>query len=262
MTVIEILDAAFKLYRDNFFLFLGIMAVPYVPIVVLFAASYGALFTAVPEAQGAPSKEMAAGVIVLFCGMMAAVLLLHLIAIPIAKGALSRAIADRYLGRTVSLQSAYAAIFAIFWKYLLTTFLVGLLVGLGAMFCLVPGIYVAVLFAFVPPIMIVEGVTGTDAMSRSKDLSGGHRWRVLGLWAITVVVGFILGGVIQMAYQWIAPLWIESEALRTVLSQSASWMATLLVEPLWAVAWVLLYFDVRVRKEAFDLQLAAARMAS
>jgi hypothetical protein len=277
MTVVQILDASFRLYRENFFLFVGIIAVPFVPITIIMIASMAFLFATLPEAeqgdafqalllQPAPQQETVnfehmGTFLIAFLVMMGFFLLLYLIAIPIARGALTRAVSDRYLGRPASFGDSYRAVFAIFWRYLGTTLLVGLVVGLGFIFCIVPGIVLFTLFAFVPMIMIVENLAGTDSMGRSKDLSAGHRGRIFGLAVLNVLIAWFLSAILSMIFDVLLPLAVDSPVLLQTLSFATSQILQLLLEPIWTLAFILLYYDVRIRKEAFDLHLLAVRSA-
>jgi hypothetical protein len=279
MTVVQILDASFRIYRENFFLFLGIMAIPYVPVIILSLISYGVMFSAMgedfqrqqanpwgfffnPSAQEEGSRQ--AVNIGLMCGAIAAALaitlVVFLVAIPIAKGALTRAVSDRYLGRPATLGGSYRAVFSIFWRFLGTTMLVGLVTGIGFIFCIIPGIFLFILFAFTSQIMIVEGIAGTNAMGRSKDLGTGHRWRILGLALLTLLVNYAIGCTSGFIFQFILPRLIDSPTLLYLMNTGSGYLIQMLIEPLWGVAWILMYYDVRIRKEAFDLQLLATRV--
>lgn len=264
MTVVQILDASFRLYRENFMLFMGIMAVPFVPVIIGMIAVTGMLGGSIRQMDSSdPAGVSAATMSLMIIGLisMAFFILLYLIAVPIARGALTRAVSDRYLGRPASFGESYRAIFSMFWRYLGTTLLVGLVVGLGFIACVIPGIFLFTLFAFVPMIMIIEGQAGTDAMGRSKDLSAGHRWRIFGLAVLTVVINWFLGAIIGLVFDVILPRLVDSPTLLGMLSMAASQVLTLLLEPIWTLSFILLYYDVRIRKEAFDLHLMALRTA-
>lgn len=261
MTVVQILDASFRLYRENFMLFMGIMAVPFVPVIIGMIAVMGMLGGAVqitPSEDGTINSTQM-GLAIAGLVSMGFFLLLYLIAVPIARGALTRAVSDRYLGKTASFGESYRAIFSIFWRYLGTTMLVGLVMGIGFLLCLIPGIFFFTFFAFVPMIMIIEGLAGTDAMGRSFNLSSGHRLRVLGLAVLTVVINWFLGIIISLVFDVILPRFVDSPTLLSMLNMGVSQVVALLLEPVWTLSFILLYYDVRIRKEAFDLHLMALR---
>jgi len=280
MTVVQILDASFRVYRENFFLFLGIMAIPYVPVTIFAMIANGILFASLPphmrDRQARPfqslqysgpaegtSEEMGNVALVMgtYLAFVVAALIIFLIAIPIAKGALTRAVSDRYLGRPATLGASYRAVFSIFWRFLGTSMLVGLVLGVSFLCFCIPFLFMFVFFAFVSQIMILEGQAGTNAMGRSMDLSKGHRWRILGLGVLTVLVNWILGCVSGALFQFVLPYVVDSPTLLALLNTASGNLIQMVIEPLWAVAWILLYYDVRIRKEAFDLQILATRVS-
>lgn len=54
------------------------------------------------------------------------------------------------------------------------------LAGIGYLLCVVPGITVAVILALVYPIAVLEKASAVDALVDSKELTKGHRWKILG----------------------------------------------------------------------------------
>jgi len=71
--------------------------------------------------------------------------------------------------------------------------LVAVIVGIGAIFLLLPGIYAALSLYFVRQEVAVENKNFLDAIRDSWALTGGSRWEVLGLAIILFVIGLIAG---------------------------------------------------------------------
>ncbi|MBX4187181.1 MAG: hypothetical protein KW802_02925 [Candidatus Doudnabacteria bacterium] len=84
-----------------------------------------------------------------------------------------------------------------FWRYIWTSFLLGLILFLGFVLLVVPGIIFAVWYAFAGMIVIVEGISGMDAIRQSKTYVKG-RWGKVA-WRIAVptlwlfLIQFLLG---------------------------------------------------------------------
>jgi uncharacterized membrane protein YhdT len=120
----------------------------------------------------------------------------------VLQGALTRAAIDDLSGKGVQLGSAVSSAVAI----VLPLFGLGILVGLGvlagAIFLIVPGIYLALCWAVSSPVMVVERLGVTASMQRSMQLTQNHRWAILGLVVLYVIaymivmaiVGAIVGG--------------------------------------------------------------------
>ena len=84
-------------------------------------------------------------------------------------------------------------------KFFITSFLAGVVVVLGFMLLLIPGIIFAVWFSFVLGVLIFEGKSGTAAMSRSRELTKGRFWQVawyIAFPALIVIVMQALGGLV------------------------------------------------------------------
>ena len=97
-------------------------------------------------------------------------------------------------------------------------------------------------------------------MSRSSALTKGSRGRIFVIWLLFVVLAFGIGMLVQWPIQLGAGVGARSALRHVALGwQVASLVATFLSEclvgPLITIAFSLVYYDQRVRKEAFDLQL-------
>jgi len=139
--------------------------------------------------------------------------------------------------------------------------LVGLLVALselvGALFCLV-GLFAAeALFAVAIPVVILERRRAFAAMSRSMELTRTHFWHVLGL----IMTASLLSALLNVTLAAALDRWSSSGASSTtiVVAQGlVNTIASLITVPFVSTAIVALYFDLRIRDEAFDVQLAMA----
>ena len=63
----------------------------------------------------------------------------------------------------------------------LTSLLVQVLVSLGMVFLIVPGVFLAVMLLVSTVACILEDRSPVEALKRSRELTRGNRWRVLGL---------------------------------------------------------------------------------
>ncbi|TIV98483.1 MAG: hypothetical protein E5V85_11175 [Mesorhizobium sp.] len=88
---------------------------------------------------------------------------------------------------------ALALSFPILGVSLLAT--LGIIVGL--LLLIVPGILLVLRWAVALPVLIQEKRGILDSMARSRDLTKGNRWPLLGLWLILIVTGALAGLVIN-----------------------------------------------------------------
>ena len=138
---------------------------------------------------------------------------------------------------------------------LLVSVLVGLAVIGGLILFIIPGIYIAIRLCVSIEALVVEGRRGTEAMGRSWGLVGGHWWHAFG----TLVVAGLLTGIVN------AVITAPFGATGWVVQGVAAALATVVTLPYGALVGVLLYLDLRARKERLtietlrtDLQVSAA----
>lgn len=79
-----------------------------------------------------------------------------------------------------------------YWPFFLVSLLTGLIIGLGFLFLIVPGIIFAVWFAFSTYVVICEDKRGFKALSRSRELIKGHWWSVAKRVFVIMIITFPL----------------------------------------------------------------------
>ncbi len=85
-------------------------------------------------------------------------------------------------------------LFALF----LLSIVVGVLVAIGFVLFIIPGIILTLMWMVSTPAMMVEGKGVFDSMSRSSELTKGNRWRILGVGALIVVAYLVLAVIIGL----------------------------------------------------------------
>jgi hypothetical protein len=234
MTAGQILKEAFELYRENFTLFLGIVLMPLVVEVVL-----GILLVA-SATSGGPTVIL--GLLTLIVAVALSLL---------AVGAQTVAVASRYLGRTISVGQAYSAIGAdTLWVLFLSAIAAGIVIGIGLILLVIPGIYLAVRLAFVSQAVVLERSGVSQAFRRSWSLVEGSWWRVFGIAIVTFVIVAIVGSIIQQIIGALLGSGTSGVVLRTLISGAVQ----LVLRPYAFTVLILLYFDLRLRKEDFNMQ--------
>ena len=120
---------------------------------------------------------------------------------------------------------------------------------------------------FLPQVVMIEGQSVGSALSRAMSLGGGNWYRVgaitlftyfvslslLAAFTIPFIIALQYFGLLSTEY-FLSPGW-------NVIYGAFNQISNLLVLPIWIVSFTLLYFDTRVRKEAYDLELLAREVA-
>lgn len=122
---------------------------------------------------------------------------------------------------------------------------------------------VAARVVFLPQIVMIEGESAGNALGRAIRLGKGNWYRVAAIVVFTYFVslsllaaltlpvffGLYLAGMMNSEF-FLTPAW-------NILYTSFRDVTGLLSLPIWIVSFTLLYFDSRVRKEAYDVDLLA-----
>jgi hypothetical protein len=249
MGIGEILSTAFRLYQRHWRTLLAIAAVVVVPFTLLQYLLGDQLRTRgeVTSNGVVETATWAVGI----AGLVAA--LAGVVMVLVLTGAITRAVAAEVAGEDPGVEQSYRFGFHRFWSVLLVSVLVGLAIIGGLILFIIPGIYIGVRLAVSIETLVVEGRRGTQAMGRSWELVGGHWWHAFG----TLVVAGLLTGVVNAVIT--APFGNTGWFVQAV----AAAVATVVTLPYGVLVGVLLYLDLRARKENLTLeQLRADLQAS
>jgi hypothetical protein len=290
LSLVELLDRAIRLYRQNFLKFVAIIAVVQLPLTLIsmflsaFMMSPALVrmqqYTRQPTRVD-PSSLFGVGYWTAICGSLAVAVLQFFLIQGVANAAMTRAVADNYLGEKTGFVEAYrkigprlGAVLSVLLVYIALTIglwlwwlvpCAGWLTGLGAL------IFVgAVVFPLTMPVVVLEGKGYYAALRRAWDLARRRFWNTVAYVAVLVAFSLllILGPTYLFAFifQMVAgnPLVqgdVNLYALQVVMQSLISLAFSLVYTPLYLVAMTLLYFDLRVRTEGFDLAWLASGAA-
>ena len=289
MSLGEVLDRTFNLYKNHFWLFAGITALPFSLLLIaqVAVAAASSVAAKAPVARTAPFSPGAVGGMV---GGGALVLILSFVMIGAAHAATVFAVSDLYLSRPVSIRGSFVRVGWKVFRVLAVFLLLGLIMvvgvvviavfgfalpaatlkGLGLLLLIpVVGILMVILMCRVAvsiPAAMLEDLGAVRALERSVNLTKGHVLQIFVIFLLVLVATYVAILVLQM------PLLILMMASVTahktpsfglqVLQQLAAFVSQVLVGPIGTIAFSLMYYNLRVRKEAFDIQHLMASMSA
>lgn len=176
-------------------------------------------------------------------------------------------VSESYLGRGLSAGRALERAAPYIWRLLVLSLLTGLVVGIGFLLLLVPGIILVAGLILGPPVLVLEGsATATDAMGRAWALSRGSRGKILGLlitMVLLVYIPIIALGMIASLFFGASVAVVTPDASSpgaAVLIASVGGVVQILLYPMVYCALTVIYYDLRVRKEGFDLEVLASAL--
>jgi hypothetical protein len=251
MGIGEILDAAIQLYRTEWKVLAGIVAFVLVPLT--FVEFYLTQSLSIQSGSVAQNEVSTAVWATVGIG-----LLQFLFVQPFLTAAIARAAANVYLGEPATIGATYRFALTRVLSILWISILYFLALVLGFVLLVIPFFLVLVRMTFAPTILVVEGIRGPKALGRSWRLAGGHFWRI----AITLILAGLITGIVS------AVLTVPSEFLALGLEENgwavralANSLAIVLVTPFGSLITVLLYFDLRIRKEGYDIEVMTRELA-
>ena len=259
----EILDVAIKIYRSNFATLIKAVALVVAPVQILVAivqasAPDNPIKTPPPGSTEPPEIDFdqlwAYFAALIVAGLLGA------LAAQVATAASLKAVSGAYMGERPdwrsSLRFALSRLGPLIWLGLLST----VLLTLGLVACVVPGVYLYGAWAVVVPVLLLEDVRGRRALGRSRSLVRDRWWPTFA----AILLGAILVAVVQAAFGLllglIAFMNSENGVVQLVASAILGTVSGVLATPFSAALVTVVYFDLRVRKEGLDLELLARRV--
>lgn len=166
-------------------------------------------------------------------------------------------VAETYLGSSLTPREAFLRATPFMGRLIGTSLLVTLLVFAGFVLLIIPGIIAACGLFITPSALVLEDLPGGPAaMARSWALTKGFRMKIFGALVVAIVL-LLLPGLALSALaigSADAPL---TESLLSVGLLIVQSVLQILVYPFFYVLATVLYYDLRVRKEGYDLERLA-----
>jgi hypothetical protein len=130
----------------------------------------------------------------------------------------------------------------------------------GLLLFVLPGVYLAVAWQLAVPALLFEGLVGSAALRRSRELLRGRWWQALGLF---LLLGILSSLVSAVAGGLLSGFTSDSnDVFNLLLSSLAGLASSVLTLPLMAAATTVLYVQALVRLEEVDLARLAARLGT
>lgn len=282
MTIGEVLDRTFKLYKTEFWLFTGIMSLPFL-VIFVFNVSVGAVSNgAVTSIRAGHIPSFSPGLIATGAGAILLFVIGILVLVSVGQAATIFAVSDIYLGRTATIRGAFQQVRGHVLKVIGTIILIGLSM-FGVILLSVPVILVAsslgaiavaisafglVLFlifavfglvcrlSLAVPVVTLENNGPVSALSRSWELTRSFALQIFVIFLLYWVLSSVASMVFTFPFLFLSMLprpHVLPLSL-VVLQDACSFVAQVLVAPVQTIAISLMYYNLRVRKEGFDLE--------
>jgi hypothetical protein len=253
----DLLGAAFEQYKDNIAKLAPIVAVVVVPLTLIGAIIANAVkpedvVGITYDANGvATSVSVNDSFIATLIGGVVVGAAIAVVTAALLQAVILRASAQAVVGDPVDVGASYKWGLKKIGPVIWISILVGLIVAGGLILFIIPGIIFMVLLAVAIPALVVENQRGTGALSRSWNLVKGDWWRVLGIIVVTGFITNIVSSIIgAIGGNSLIGMWITDA------------IAQIITGPFTALVSILLYLDLRARKEGLTVEALRANIAS
>lgn len=243
----EILAHALELYRLHWQNLIVTVAVVVVPLSLVQALLQEVIVDAFEDPEVVGGVEVSdAGLVAIGLGALV-VAVVSVLMWSILTGAITRAAAGTFLGRDMDIGQSYRFGLARLGSIILVGLLAALAIAGGFLLLVIPGFFILTRLACSLTALVIEDRRGTEALRRSWRLVEGFGWPVFG----TIIVAGILTGLVGSLFT--APFG-DNAAARAI----AQAIASVITMPYMTLVGILIYLDLRVRKESYDEAALAA----
>ena len=261
LTLMDVLDESFRIYRANFPLLAGLsilLAIPLLAITLLSGTTtvLSAIYTSALNPTATPPDLTGSNP---FIGLLQYPVQLALL--PFSVAALYAATVPIILGRPVTIWSALRAVLRRYWGLLALGFLYSL--TSVALACPPLGIWLLTRLSLLFPAVFTEEASIGTAIERTWRLTDRAFWRTFAVLLLSYLLVFTLEYSLATVFLVVAFVFPSLPVpVRVFLIVAVASLMAQLVQPLLSIAVTLLYFDLRVRREAFDLEVMAYQLAT
>ncbi|MET9630899.1 hypothetical protein ABZX92_25840 [Lentzea sp. NPDC006480] len=193
-------------------------------------------------------------------------ILLLLIGTVFLSGFITVVVGHAVLGRPVTFAQAWNEFKPRLLPLLGATLLSSLVIMVGVVLCIIPGIWLGVMFSLIGPALVLERCGVGAAFGRSRALVNGAWWRTFGILVLAAIISGVISWIISLPFGLLgaATTGFSSDptaalsAGSLVLSAIGGIIAQTITLPFSSAVNVLVYVDRRMRAEGMDIELQRA----
>jgi hypothetical protein len=267
MSLGELLDRTFTLYKRNFWLFAGITALPSLVLLVINVGSAALRGPngGAPGTSGTP-PGLSAGVLASAITTGIIFGLFYLLLLGAAQAATVFAVSDLYLGRPASVRGSYSRVGGKALRVIVILILVSLAVGVGFILLIIPGFILLCRTAVSVPASMLEDSKSIRSIERSMELTKGHAMQIFLIFLLVWFLTYVAALIFQVPFAYFESAAVKAHETLSfgilVLQNLSAFLSEVLIGPIGTIAFCLMYYNLRVRKEAFDVQHLMASLGS
>ena len=234
----ETLGQGFNLYVDNFVALFMISLVSSIPMIIF-------THTVILNDRGSKELDRALSGLLL--------IVIYLVVNTLCTALTIELISKKYLKRHEDIGQYIGHIVPFIFPIIGLAILQAIIIGLGMLAFFIPGIYFALGLSVAGQVLIVERKPVMESIKRSFFLTRGKKLEIVGLWLILVMVNYAARKMMDVVYTMISSLDAVIQT-KLILAYTLAHLVDILIAPIGACIFILIYFNLRIEKEGFDLE--------
>ena len=238
----RVLSKSLTILTGNFSKYILFGAVIALPNLIAVFMAAGQVSTAQPMKPGQVFTSAA-----IFGGLAFAVI--WLVVFSICQSALIYGAFQDVRGRPFDIGASVQRGLSRFLPVLGTAICAGILVAIGFMLLVIPGLILLTMFFVIVPVCVVEGMGPFQSLGRSSALTKGYRWRIFAIYLVPGLIIGIGGGILERIGLGIGGL---------VGNALVAYVVTAVGGAYQVIVNIMAYHDLRAVKEGLDIEQLAA----
>lgn len=232
---LQIVSESWHLYKKDWRQYIPYLLAIFVPTLILSilgtVSTYLQLYS--------PASALVSSIVILVIFAASIVLTLW------AGIGLVKAIAASLAGQTTAWKDNFSSSNHLIWPAFYTSLLTSLIVLLGGLLLIIPGIIFAIWYSFTYYAVILDNVRGMEALRVSKAAVKGQWWSVLWRWLVIAAILGLLGLAINILVIAVTSLFPVAGFLKATLASLLTSLVGAALTPLSVAASVILYLNVK-----------------
>jgi len=234
----DVFGKSFAIYARRFVPFIILTVISSIP-------NYIAIFALGTPGFGSPADAFSAGV------ARGILTLMEFVTRSLVSGAVMYGVIQELRGRAFSVGGSLRIALDRFLPMLGVGISTAILIGLGSVLLIVPGLILTCMYYVSMPACVAENTGVSKSMSRSSFLTKGYRWQVFGTFLLMLVAGIIISLIIRAIIGGVFSLGGRSAFLL------ATQVAGAIFGAFNGVLVSVFYYELRVAKEGVDIEKIA-----
>jgi hypothetical protein len=230
----DVFGKSFAIYTRRFVPFIILTVISSIPNYIAIFALGVPTFNGPADASSFPASRVILG-------------LMDFITKSLVSGAVMYGVIQELRGRAFSVGDSLRIALNRFLPMLGVVISTALLIGLGTVLLIVPGLILACMYYVSMPACVAENSGVFKSMSRSRFLTTGNRWKVFGTFLLMLLGGIIIGGIVGAIFA------LAGRPALLVATQ----VAGAIVGAFNGVLVSVFYYQLRVAKEGVDIEKIA-----